>query len=76
MTDEKADRRRAGAIARAKSLSPEERSGIARKAALTRHRKDMPRAIAEGTLWIGEIAILVLYWTTKKIRACFLRMVS
>ena len=57
MTDEKADRRRAGAIARAKSLSPEERSGIARKAALTRHRKDMPRAIAEGTLWIGEIAI-------------------
>jgi hypothetical protein len=47
----------AGAVARAKSLTPEERSAIARKAALSRHRSDMPKAIAEGVLRIGDISM-------------------
>ena len=41
--------------ARALALSKEDRSAIARRAALTRHRKDLPRAIAEGTLRIGDL---------------------
>jgi hypothetical protein len=46
-----------GGKARAKSLTPEERSAIARRAALTRHSKGLPRAIAEGTLIIGDLRI-------------------
>lgn len=46
-----------GGLARAQSLTPEERSAIARKAALTRHSKGLPRAIAEGTLIIGDLRI-------------------
>lgn len=46
-----------GGKARAASLSPEERSAIARRAALTRHKKDMPKAIAEGVLQIGDLKI-------------------
>ena len=44
----------AGAVARAKSLTPDERSAIARKAALARYAGGLPRAIAEGTLNLGE----------------------
>lgn len=46
-----------GGEARAKALSSEERSAIARRAALARHNKDLPRAIAEGTLIIGTLKI-------------------
>lgn len=49
--------KQAGGIARAKSLSKEERSAIARKAALTRHRGDIPKAIAEGILPIGNLQL-------------------
>lgn len=45
----------AGGHARAKALSKKERSAIARHAALTRHRSDLPRAIAEGVLTIGDL---------------------
>lgn len=49
--------KKAGGIARAKSLSGEERSAIARRAALTRHRGDLPKAIAEGVLEIGNVTL-------------------
>lgn len=49
--------KRAGGFARAQALSGEERSAIARRAALTRHRKDLPRAIAEGVLPIGDLKL-------------------
>jgi P63C domain len=39
------------ARARAEALSPEDRSAIARRAALTRHGKSLPRAVAEGCLF-------------------------
>jgi hypothetical protein len=57
MTDKKDPQKVAAALARKESLSPEDRSAIARKAALSRHRKDMPKAIAEGVLRIGNLAI-------------------
>jgi len=44
----------AGAVARARALSPEDRSAIARKAALARHADGLPRAIAQGVLLLGE----------------------
>lgn len=43
--------------ARSQALTPDERSAIARRAALTRHRKDLPSAIAEGVLVIGDMNI-------------------
>ncbi len=46
-----------GGLARAGSMTPTERSAIARRAALTRHRKDLPRAIAEGELIIGGVIL-------------------
>lgn len=46
-----------GGLARAQKLTPEERSAIARRAALSRHSKGLPRAIAEGTLIIGDLRI-------------------
>ncbi|GGN51355.1 hypothetical protein GCM10011349_23860 [Novosphingobium indicum] len=46
-----------GGLARANRLSPEERSAIARRAALARHNRDLPKAIAEGNLIIGEMRI-------------------
>lgn len=49
--------KKAGGFARAKSLTSEERSAIARKAALSRHRKDLPKAIAEGVLKIGDLRL-------------------
>lgn len=49
--------KKAGGLARAKSLTKEERSAIARKAALTRHRGDLPKAIAEGILPIGNLEL-------------------
>lgn len=54
--DEKTPQSKGGA-ARAKSLSKDERSAIARRAALARHNKGMPRAIAEGNLIIGSLTI-------------------
>jgi hypothetical protein len=53
----KDDSKVAGALARSKSLTPEERSAIARRAALTRHGKDLSRAAAEGTLKIGDAVL-------------------
>jgi hypothetical protein len=46
-----------GGKARAKSLSPEERSAIARTAALAKHGKELPKASHEGFLYIGEMEI-------------------
>lgn len=46
-----------GGDARAKSLTKEDRSAIARRAALARHNKDLPKAIAEGVLIIGNLRI-------------------
>src|SRR5271168_2600514 len=58
MTDQDKDPAKVAAgKARADALSPKERSAIARRAALTRHRKDLPHAIAEGVLKIGEAVI-------------------
>lgn len=57
MTTEKDQNKVAGALARAKSLTPEERSQIARKAALVRHGKELPKAIAEGILQIGDLKL-------------------
>jgi hypothetical protein len=54
MKDEK---KVAGAMARAKALSPEERSAIARKAALSRHNKHLPKALTEGVLQIGDLEL-------------------
>jgi len=47
----------AGALARAQKLTPEERTAIARRAALIRHGKQLPRAIAEGSLRIGDLLL-------------------
>jgi len=49
--------KKAGGFARAKALSGDERTAIARRAALTRHRKDLPKAIAEGDLKIGDLIL-------------------
>jgi hypothetical protein len=46
-----------GGEARALSLTASERSAIARKAALARHNKDLPKAIAEGELIIGGVIL-------------------
>lgn len=46
-----------GGVARAASLTAEERSAIARRAALARHKKDLPKAVAEGVLEIGNLKI-------------------
>ncbi len=43
--------------ARAAALTPARRSEIARQAALARHGRGLPKAIAEGTLIIGSIRI-------------------
>src|ERR1700755_1326167 len=50
-------RKVAGALARANSLSAEERSAIARKAAMARYGKALPKAITEGTLLIGDLPL-------------------
>lgn len=47
----------AGGVARANALTGAERSAIARRAALARHRKDLPKAIAEGTLVIRDLEL-------------------
>jgi hypothetical protein len=52
---EKDPRKVAGALARTNALTPEDRSAIARRAALARH--GLPRAIAEGTLRIGDVPL-------------------
>lgn len=46
-----------GGIARANKLTPEQRSDIARKAALARHTSHLPHAVAEGAILIGDIRI-------------------
>ena len=46
-----------GGIARSEKLSREERSAIAKKAAEVRWASSLPRAIAEGTLVIGDLRI-------------------
>jgi hypothetical protein len=54
MVDEK---KVAAGKARANKLSPEDRSAIARRAAMARHDKGMPKAIAEGILIVGDLRI-------------------
>jgi hypothetical protein len=56
-TEGKDPKKVAAALARRESLSPEDRSAIARRAALARHDKGLPRAIAEGVLAIGDLQI-------------------
>jgi len=52
------DQKKVAAVrARNEKLSPERRSEIARNAALARHTKNLPKAIAEGTLIIGSLKI-------------------
>jgi hypothetical protein len=46
-----------GGVARAKSLSPEDRSAIAREAALSRWGDNLPRAIRSGILTINEVSL-------------------
>lgn len=46
-----------GGVARAKALTPQERSAIARNAALARHGKAFPKAIAEGYLQMGDLRL-------------------
>ena len=46
-----------GAVARKNALTPEERSAIARRAAMVRFGGNLPKAVAEGTLWIGNLAL-------------------
>ena len=46
-----------GGKARARALSREQRQGIARKAAEARWGTTLPKAIAEGTLVVGELQI-------------------
>lgn len=46
-----------GGDARAKALTKAQRSAIARRAALARHNKDLPKAVAEGNLKIGDLVL-------------------
>ncbi|MBU8547320.1 MULTISPECIES: P63C domain-containing protein [Roseomonadaceae] len=58
MSDQEAapdPKKSAGGRARAKALSPEDRSAIARRAAMAKH--GMHKAIAEGAIIIGDIKI-------------------
>lgn len=54
---EKDPKKVAAGRARLTTISPERRSEIARTAALARHAKGLPKAIAEGVLIIGELRI-------------------
>jgi hypothetical protein len=56
-TPEKDPRKVAGGEARRDALTPDTRSAIARHAALARHGKALPKAIAEGTLQIGDLKL-------------------
>ena len=56
MSDKNSGKSRGG-IARAKALTPEERRGIARKAALARWDADVPEVTHEGNLKIGDSTI-------------------
>lgn len=55
--DGKDPKKVAAALARKESLSPEDRSAIGRRAALARHNKGLPKAIAEGAIAIGDLRI-------------------
>jgi hypothetical protein len=57
MTEVKDQSKVAAGIARSEKLTPAERSAIARRAALARHGRDLPKAIAEGVLMIGDLQI-------------------
>ncbi len=54
---EKDPQKVAGGNARSKSLTPEQRSEIAKKAALARHNKDSPQATHESKITIGDLEI-------------------
>lgn len=47
----------AGGLARRDALTPKERSAIARRAALARHGRYLPKAIAQGEIIIGDLRI-------------------
>jgi hypothetical protein len=53
----KDESKQAGGFARAKALSKDERRAIARRAAITRHHGELPKAIAEGVLEIGDVTL-------------------
>ncbi|WP_315743820.1 MULTISPECIES: P63C domain-containing protein [unclassified Bradyrhizobium] len=57
MNEPKDESKQAGGFARANALSKEERSAIARRAALARFGKDLPKAVAEGVLQIGDVRL-------------------
>lgn len=57
MSKQKNESKVAGAAARAASLTPEQRSEIARKAAAARWKNGVPEATHTGELFIGNIAI-------------------
>lgn len=77
--DVKNDPQSLGGKARAKALSAERRSDIARKAAFERWHKDIPVATHEGTFPIGEVnvAAAVLPDETRLLtQATFLRAIG
>lgn len=51
------DRSKNGGVARAKALTAEERSAIAKQAAETRWKGEAPEIICEGTLALGSVSI-------------------
>lgn len=78
-TKEKDENKAKGGRARAKALSPTERSDIARKAAAARWDSDAPRVICEGPLQVGEkeINAAVLPDETRVLtQATFLRAIG
>lgn len=56
-TKEKDEARVAGGIARAKSLTAQKRSEIAKKAAESRWAGDVPRATHDGTIKLGDLEV-------------------
>jgi P63C domain len=57
MDERKDESKQAGGYARAKALTRDERIAIARRAALARHRGNLPRTVAEGILAIGNLEL-------------------
>lgn len=55
--ERKDQKKSAAALARAKSLTPEKRSEIAKKAAANRWNKDLPAAMYTGQIEVGEASI-------------------
>jgi P63C domain. len=79
MDDPRDESRAKGGHARAESLSPEERTGIARRAALARWDAAIPQATHEGTLSIGGTVVAAAVLPNGKrliTQATFLRAIG